>query len=99
MRAGAGVVLLFGWAALAQAAPVAPPSSAPVAKPPSDPLAARFPDAQLDDRALCDRLMARTAADAVFADPEPRNRRKVIVSDLHLGPGSADPRFSGIDDF
>jgi len=99
MRAGAGVVLLFGWAAFAQAAPVAPPSSPPVAKPPSDPLAARFPDAQLDDRALCDRLMTRTAADVMFADPEPRNRRKVIVSDLHLGPGSADPRFSGIDDF
>ena len=26
-------------------------------------------------------------------------RRKVIVSDLHLGPGTADARFAGIEDF
>ena len=95
-------MLLFGWAALAQAAAPAVPAArvVPVAPaPPRDPLAARFPDAQLDDRALCDRLMARTAADAVFVDPETRYRRKVIVCDLHLGPGGADPRFTGIDDF
>ncbi len=67
---------------------------------PGDALAARFPDARLDDRALCDRLLARTAADyRVTIDPEPRLRRKVIVSDLHLGPGTSDPRFSGIEDF
>jgi UDP-2,3-diacylglucosamine pyrophosphatase LpxH len=79
-------VLLVAWAALAGAAPV-------------DPITARFPEAQLDDKALCDRLLARTAADAVFVDPEPRTRRKVIVSDLHLGPGTGDPRFAGIEDF
>src|SRR6478735_1789267 len=66
---------------------------------PVDPLAARYPAAQLDDKALCDKLLARTAADAVFIDPEPRTRRKVIVSDLHLGPGTSDPRFAGIEDF
>jgi UDP-2,3-diacylglucosamine pyrophosphatase LpxH len=77
------------------AAPAAP--AAPTA--PVDPLAARYPDAQLDDKALCDRLIARTATDAVFVDPEPRARRKVIVSDLHLGPGPSDPRFAGIEDF
>jgi hypothetical protein len=51
-----------------------------------DALAARFPLARLDDKALCDALLARRAEDqAVFVDPEPRTRRKVIVSDLHLG--------------
>src|SRR5437763_9862391 len=90
MRVRAGAVVLIGWAALAPAAHAAQPG---------DPLSARFPDAALDDRSVCDRLMARTAADAVFVDPEPRTRRKVIVSDLHLGPGVTDPRFSGIEDF
>jgi UDP-2,3-diacylglucosamine pyrophosphatase LpxH len=71
-----------------------PPTLGPI-----DPILARFPDAQLDDKTLCDRLLARTAADATFVDPEPRVRRKVIVSDIHLGPGSADPRFKGIEDF
>jgi UDP-2,3-diacylglucosamine pyrophosphatase LpxH len=111
MRAAAGIVLLAGWATLAQAGPTAPPTvGAPVPAParplpaapavaPADPIAARFPEALLDDRSLCDRLMARTTADAVFVDPEPRTRRKVIVSDLHLGPGSADLRFQGIEDF
>jgi UDP-2,3-diacylglucosamine pyrophosphatase LpxH len=81
-------LLAAAWAALA-----APPAT-------PDVLAARFPDAQLDDKALCDRLLARTAADAaVFVDPEPRTRRKVIVSDLHLGPGATDQRFAGIEDF
>jgi UDP-2,3-diacylglucosamine pyrophosphatase LpxH len=60
----------------------------------------RFALAQLDDRALCDQLLARTAdAYAVFVDREPRTRREVIVSDLHLGPGASDPRFTGIEDF
>ena len=64
-----------------------------------DPLAARFPLAGLDDRALCDRLLARTPVDfAIAVDPEPAIRRKVIVSDLHLGPG-ADPKYAGIEDF
>ena len=35
----------------------------------------------------------------MFVDPEPRVRRKVIVSDLHLGPGPSDRRFAGIEDF
>jgi UDP-2,3-diacylglucosamine pyrophosphatase LpxH len=65
-----------------------------------DELAARFPLAKLDDQALCDHLLARTEADAaVWVDPEPRTRRKLIVSDLHLGPGTHDARFSGIEDF
>jgi UDP-2,3-diacylglucosamine pyrophosphatase LpxH len=71
----------------------------PAAPAPVDTIAARFPNAQLDDKTLCDRLLARTAAEAAFVDPEPRTRRKVIVSDLHLGPGTADPRFAGIEDF
>ena len=65
-----------------------------------DRLARRFPLAALDDHALCDRLLARGASGhVVFHDPEPVQRRKVIVSDLHLGPGTADPRFAGIEDF
>src|SRR4029453_1439856 len=82
-------------AAPAAAAPV--PAAAPPAPP--DPIAARFPNARLDDKALCDRLLARTAADVAFVDPEPRARRKVIVSDLHLGPGAKDPRSAGLEDF
>jgi UDP-2,3-diacylglucosamine pyrophosphatase LpxH len=63
-------------------------------------LAGRFPLAALDDRALCDRLLARAAADhAVIVDPEPALRRKVIVSDLHLGPGDREERYRGIEDF
>ena len=59
-----------------------------------------FPLAKLDDRALCDRLLARTPEQFhVIADREPKLRRKVIVSDLHIGPGTADPRFTGIEDF
>ncbi|MEO8702386.1 MAG: hypothetical protein ABI867_20240 [Kofleriaceae bacterium] len=65
-----------------------------------DALAARFPLARLDDRALCDQLLARDKlAYEVEVDPEPRTRRKVIVSDLHLGPGTQDPRFAGLEDF
>src|SRR6266498_2701439 len=100
----ARVVRLIAWALLAGATP-APSLAGGDPTPPSaprasvDPLAARYPDAQLDDRTLCDRLLARTAADAVFVDPEPRARRKVIVSDLHLGPGTRDARFAGIEDF
>jgi UDP-2,3-diacylglucosamine pyrophosphatase LpxH len=67
---------------------------------PADALADRFPLARLDDRALCDRLLARREEDhAVTVDAEPRTRRKVIVSDLHLGPGTTDPRFAGLEDF
>jgi UDP-2,3-diacylglucosamine pyrophosphatase LpxH len=63
-------------------------------------LAARFPLAKLDDRALCDALLARTAAEhGVIVDPDPALRRKVIVSDLHLGPGETDARYAGIEDF
>ena len=68
--------------------------------PSGDPLAARFPLAGMDDRALCDRLLARGAAEYQIAvDLEPRLRRKVVVSDLHLGPGTKDPRYTGIEDF
>jgi UDP-2,3-diacylglucosamine pyrophosphatase LpxH len=68
--------------------------------PADDPIVVRFPLARLDDRAVCDQLLARTAADyRVFVDPEPRTRRTVIVSDLHLGPGTTDARFAGIEDF
>ena len=89
-------LLLLAAPAAAAPPPVAAPL--PVAAPP-DAIAARFPNARLDDKALCDLLLARTAADAAFVDPEPRARRKVIVSDLHLGPGSGDPRFAGLEDF
>src|SRR5688572_30727949 len=66
----------------------------------TDALAERFPLARLGDRALCDHLLARREEDyAVTVDAEPRTRRKVIVSDLHLGPGTADRRFAGIEDF
>lgn len=66
----------------------------------ADALAERFPLARLSDRALCDQLLARREEDhAVTVDAEPRTRRKVIVSDLHLGPGTADPRFAGLEDF
>jgi UDP-2,3-diacylglucosamine pyrophosphatase LpxH len=66
----------------------------------SDPIAARFPLALVDDRALCDQLLARDAAAyGVMVDSEPRLRRTVVVSDLHLGPGTSDPRFAGIEDF
>ncbi|HEY1548143.1 MAG TPA: hypothetical protein VGG28_09985, partial [Kofleriaceae bacterium] len=71
---------------------------APVATTPA--LDGAFPLATLDDRALCDRLLARTPEQVrVIVDREPKLRRKVIVSDLHLGPGTTDPRFSGIEDF
>ncbi|MFN0245255.1 MAG: metallophosphoesterase [Kofleriaceae bacterium] len=65
-----------------------------------DRLAKRFPLAELDDRKLCDYLLARKAQNyEVWRDPEPATRRKVIVSDLHLGPGTEDDRFEGIEDF
>lgn len=68
----------------------APPTST-ITSAPNPTLAAidaRFPLAQLDDRALCDRLLARTAGEfGIYADPDPKIRRKAIVSDLHLGPG------------
>ncbi|HEX4449903.1 MAG TPA: hypothetical protein VH143_03480 [Kofleriaceae bacterium] len=64
------------------------------------PTASAFPLATLDDRALCDRLLARTPEQfRVIVDREPELRRKVIVSDLHIGPGTSDPRFAGIEDF
>lgn len=62
-------------------------------------LADRFPLARLDDKALCDNLLARGDTFHVSSDPEPMLRRKVIVSDLHLGPGTTDKRFTGIEDF
>jgi UDP-2,3-diacylglucosamine pyrophosphatase LpxH len=66
----------------------------------ADQLAARFPLAKLDDRALCDALLARRADDhGVIVDTEPRARRKLVISDLHLGAGIADPKLAGIEDF
>jgi hypothetical protein len=62
-------------------------------------LAERFPLAKLDDKALCDQLLARGDAFRVTVDPEPMLRKKVVVSDLHLGPGTTDKRFTGIEDF
>nr|MBA2543619.1 metallophosphoesterase [Deltaproteobacteria bacterium] len=71
----------------------------PHAPPADDKLVDRFPLAKLDDRALCDHLLARGDAYHVTVDAEPVLRKKVIVSDLHLGPGASDPRFAGIEDF
>lgn len=67
----------------------------------SDPITAAFPLAALEGRALCDALGARSArVGSVHRDPEPRIRRKVVISDLHLGPGvAAGRRFDGIEDF
>jgi UDP-2,3-diacylglucosamine pyrophosphatase LpxH len=63
-------------------------------------IADTYPLAKLDDRALCDRLLARKPDEfRVIVDREPKLRRNVIVSDLHLGPGTGDPRFTGIEDF
>ena len=100
-RAWALLLLLAPPTVVPAPAPAPVPAPAPASQPPApiDALGARFPNAQLDDKALCDRLLARTAADAAFVDPEPRARRKVIVSDLHLGPGTGDLRFAGLEDF
>jgi UDP-2,3-diacylglucosamine pyrophosphatase LpxH len=99
-RAWALLLIIAGPAPIAPVAPAPPAGPVPPAPArAADPIRSRFPDAALDDKKLCARLLARTAADAAFADPEPRLRRKVIVSDLHLGPGAADPRFAGIEDF
>src|SRR5690606_30066756 len=66
----------------------------------NDALAAKFPLAKLGDKELCDQLLARTEAEhRITRDSEPKIRRKVVVSDLHLGPGTRDPRFAGIEDF
>src|SRR5688572_29427391 len=91
-------MLARAWAVLFLASACAVTGS-PRGGPAGDPIAARFPAAQLDDRALCDRLLALTPGDATLFDLEPRTRRKVIVSDLHLGPGTTDARFTGIEDF
>jgi UDP-2,3-diacylglucosamine pyrophosphatase LpxH len=61
-----------------------------------DQLAKRFPLAAADDRAVCDHLIKQPG---LTVDAEPKIRRKVIVSDLHLGPGTTDPKFHGIEDF
>lgn len=89
--------LVLGCVAACGSASVSVTTRDPVVE---DRLAKRFPLAALSDRALCDQLLARTANDhAVFRDPEVATRRKVIVSDLHLGPGTTDSRFAGIEDF
>jgi UDP-2,3-diacylglucosamine pyrophosphatase LpxH len=97
MRGIRALALVVGaFAPLASCGGAASP--APVTA--SDVIAARFPLAAKDDRALCDALLARDAASHDIAiDREPRKRRKLIVSDLHLGPGTRDPRFAGIEDF
>jgi len=79
--------------------PVAAPSP-PVQPPPSPTAGDPFPLARLGDRELCDRLLARRPDDyRVIVDRDPELRRTVIVSDLHIGPGTTDPRFTGIEDF
>lgn len=93
---------LVSWAvALAGLPGCGSDPSGPPDRPAPPTLESFFPLAALDDGALCDRLLARTAADyTIFADPAAERRRKVIVSDLHLGPGPhAGPRFAGIEDF
>ena len=99
-RNAALVVAVLTTAALALAGCGSDPASVP-ARPAPPALESYFPLAALDDGALCDRLLARTAGDStVYSDPAIEHRRKVIVSDLHLGPGPhAGPRFAGIEDF
>jgi UDP-2,3-diacylglucosamine pyrophosphatase LpxH len=88
------------YAALVLAAAACSGGAAASKPAPSPALAARFPLAALDDAALCERLLARTPEQhAVVVDPEPIVRRTVIVSDLHLGPGTSEPRYAGIEDF
>ena len=66
---------------------------------PATPTADAYPLARLGDRELCDQLLARRPDGRVLVDREPKLRRTVIVSDLHIGPGTRDPRFTGIEDF
>jgi UDP-2,3-diacylglucosamine pyrophosphatase LpxH len=52
-----------------------------------------------DQATLCQRLLHPSIASATNDAARPMPRRKVIVSDLHLGPGDSDAKFSGIEDF
>ncbi len=61
--------------------------------------AAAFPLASVSESQLCDALTTRrNKTGPVFRDPEPKKRRKVIVSDLHLGPGTRG-KFAELEDF
>src|SRR5579871_3187180 len=87
------------WVVLAACSSGTPTPSSPAPAPAAQ-VADAFPLARLDERALCDRLLARRPDDyRAIVDRDPELRRAVIVSDLHLGPGTTDPRFTGIEDF
>ena len=61
------------------------------------PLADSFPLLALDEPTLCEAL--RTAP-LVWTDPESARRRKLVVSDIHLGPGAgATGELAGVEDF
>ena len=67
------------------------------ASPAPRPLESHFPLATADDATLCTSLAE--SQHVTTGDGESR-RRKVIISDLHLGPGDAQGnRFDGLEDF
>ncbi len=55
-----------------------------------------FPLAKVSEDLLCKALASR---DLVWDDPEASLRRKLLVSDLHVGPGEGSPIYSAIEDF
>ncbi len=55
-----------------------------------------FPLAKVSEDQLCQALASR---DLVWDDLETSLRRKLLVSDLHLGPGEDNPIYSAIEDF
>jgi UDP-2,3-diacylglucosamine pyrophosphatase LpxH len=55
-----------------------------------------FPLAKVSEDQLCEALAHRNL---VWDDPEVRLRRKLLVSDMHLGPGEGSPIYSAIEDF
>ena len=58
-----------GSAIAGEPTPPPRPAAPAAATAPVDPLAARYPEAQLDDKALCDRLLARTATEPPSSTP------------------------------
>lgn len=66
------------------------------------PLESYFPLAGASDRELCAGLVEQIAATGLQTRDRDaaRPRRKIVISDLHLGPGSAaGRRFDGLEDF
>lgn len=55
-----------------------------------------FPLAKVSEDQLCKALASRNL---VWDDPEASLRRKLLVSDMHLGPGEGSPIYSAIEDF